>query len=378
MRGRRAALIGSVALVACRGVLGLGDPEPYDGDGGPNTLPNGETPVATADAAACGNANLVVDAKNCGRCGHDCRGGRCERARCVPVPVTAADSEVFAVRDGKVYTVSTGKIIRVEPAADKFQGFELAKTAVGTPHSMIASSTHIVWSGDDTGVRVCSLTGCGADDPVQLSAAGKKTGPVTEVPALNQLYPYIWANYTDSTVEKATSTPNAPVVLSTNTHVLENPCGPAFAPIDAGAVIYDTPSKHFWVYPAAEAAGRDAGGADTQCAIAANATDVFYTDATTIWRSAVNPDGTLAPRVPFAQDLLAPKVLAADDEFVYWAASTPEADIVRCRVAGCDGAPEVLVEAIPTVQSLHVEGAFLYFDVFLNPTLGRVIYRVAK
>jgi hypothetical protein len=92
----------------------------------------------------------------------------------------------------------------------------------------------------------------------------------------------------------------------------------------------------------------------------------------------VNPDGTLAPRVAFAQNLIAGRALAADDDFVYWAASTPETDIVRCCAsAPCDN-PEVMVEAIPSVQALAVEGPFLYFNVFLNSTLGRVIYRVAK
>lgn len=361
-------------LIACRGVLGLGDPEPYgpDGSTGP-IVPNGETPVVTADAAACGNTNLVTDPKNCGRCGHDCRGGRCERARCLPVAMTTADSEVFAVRDGKVYTVDKGIIIRAASATERIQ---IATSAVGKPRSLIASNAHIVWSGDDTGVRVCSLTGCGADDPVQLSVAGKNTGPLADVPALNQLYPYLWANYTDFTVEKAKD-PNAPVVLSTNTHVAENPCPAAFAPIDAGAVIFDTPAKHFLAYHAAEATARDAGDADTQCALASNSTSVFYTDANTIWRSTVNPDGTLAPRVPYQQNLIAGRALAADDDFVYWATQTPETDIVRCRASGCD-TPEVIVEAIPTVQGIIVEGSFLYFNIFLNPTLGRVIYRVAK
>lgn len=372
---RGAVVVVAVALVlSCRGVLGLGDPEPYPTDASTVITPIGETPVVTADAAACGNANLVSDPKNCGRCGHDCRGGRCERARCSPVAMTTSDSEVFAVQGGKVYTVDKGIIIRAESATERFQ---VASTSIGKPRSMIATSTHIVWSGDETGVRVCSVTGCGADDPLQLSASGKNTGPVVDVPALNQLYPYLWANYTDFTVEKAKD-PGTPVVLSTNTHVAENPCPAAFAPIDAGAILFDTPAKHFLVYPAAEPAGRDAGSADTQCALASNGTSVFYTDSTTIWRSTVSPDGTLAPRVVFAQNIVAPKVLAADDEFVYWAASTAETDIVRCRVSGCEGAPEVMVEAIPTVQALVLEGAFFYFNVLLNPTLGRVIYRVPK
>ena len=370
---RRVAIAGVAiaVLVSCRGILGLGDPEPYGPDASTGVTPNGETPVVTADAAACNNANLVTDPKNCGRCGHDCRGGRCERARCLPTVMTTADSEVFAVREGRVYAIASGMIIRAESPTQRFQ---LATNAVGKPRSLIASNAHIVWSGDDTGVRVCSLTGCGADDPVQLSAPGKNTGPLVDVPALNQLYPYVWANYSDSTVEKAKD-PGAPAVLSTNTHVAENPCAAAFASLDAGAMIYDTPGKNFVVYPAAEATGRDAGPADAQCAIAANSNTVFYTDSNTIWRAALNPDRTLGPRSAFVTGVIAPKVLVADEDFVYWAASTPETDVVRCRVSGC-GKPEVFVEGIPSVQSMALEGSFLYFNVFLNATLGHVIYRV--
>lgn len=366
--------VAMTGLIACRGILGLGDdPEAYPPDAAPIVTLDGDTPVVVGDSTACGNTNLVTDPKHCGQCGHDCRGGRCERARCLPSVMTTSDSEVFAVREGNVYTLVDGAIIRAESSSQRFQ---LATKSVGSPRSLIASNAHIVWSGDGTGVRVCSRTGCGDDDPVQLSAPGKNTGPLVDVPALNQLFPYLWANITDNTVERAND-PGAPVVLSTNTHVIENPCAAAFAGLDAGALVYDTPAKHFISYPAREDAGRDAGEAETQCALASNSSSVFYTDATTIWRSALNPDGTLQARVPLVQGLSAPKVLVADDEFVYWAASTPETDVVRCRVSGCNNRPEVLVEGIPAVQRMAIEGSFLYFSVFLNATLGHVVYRLA-
>lgn len=360
-----------LAALSCRGVLGLGDPEPYDDDGG--FVPK-ETPVVTESAAACGNTNLVTDAKNCGRCGHDCRGGRCERARCVPIQMTTSDSALFAVHDGSVFAVDKrvlvhaeeGKVVRVAGVPE-----------LNNPRAMLANNVHVVWSGDD-GVHLCSTTGCSADGPTLLSGAGKATGPVAELHGLGQVYPYIWANYTDSTVEKAAALAGPPVVLSTNTHVRENPCVPGFAAGDAGTFLYDTPQKHFWVYRASEATGRDAGGADSACVVTANATTVFYTDATTIWRAAINPDGTLAPRVPFAENVAAPHALAADDEFVYWAGSTAVTDIVRCRVGGCNGAPEIVVEAIPTVSAIQVDGPFVFFASLLNTTLGTIVLRVAK
>ena len=159
----RRVVIAGVAiavLVSCRGILGLGDPSRNGPDASTGVTPDG-------DARRHRRRGRVQQREprhgpeDCGRCGHDCRGGRCGRARCLPTVMTTADSEV-AVREGRVYAIASGMIIRAESPPQRFQ---LATNAVGKPRSLIASNAHIVWSGDDTGVRVCSLTGCGADDP---------------------------------------------------------------------------------------------------------------------------------------------------------------------------------------------------------------------
>lgn len=62
--------------------------------------------------------------------------------------MTTSDSEVFAVQGGKVYTVDKGIDYGAEAATERFQ---VASTSIGKPRSMIATSTHIVWSGDETG-----------------------------------------------------------------------------------------------------------------------------------------------------------------------------------------------------------------------------------
>jgi hypothetical protein len=366
---KRLAALVLLAMLSCRGILGIGDPSPL----GPNESLDGATPIVTDDAAACGFADLVNDAHNCGKCGHDCKGSTCERALCKPVLMTSSDSEVFAVNDDRVYALDRGQLYRVEANGTRLS----LATGIAAPHAMHASAQHVLWS-DDNGVHLCSITGCAADGPVQLSALGKKVGPIAELPDNAVLYPYIWANYSDSTVEKATATPGTATVLSTNTQLMSAACAPAFAEARSSAYAYDTAAKHFWLYAAEDAGGRNAGPEPDHCALTASDDFVFYTDATSVQRAAIQPDKSLALGSVFATGQSAPKVVTANNTFVYWAASTPQTDIVRCPVASTATCttPAVVVGAITTITALIVEGDFVYFATQVNDATR--IYKVAQ
>jgi hypothetical protein len=364
---KRLAAMVLLAMLSCRGILGIGDPAPFGPDGGLD----GEAPIVTEDAAACGFADLVNDAHNCGKCGHDCKGSTCERAKCKPVLMTSSDSEVFAVADDRVYALDRGQLYRVEANGTRLS----LATGVAAPHAIYASAQHVLWS-DDNGVHLCSITGCPADGPLQLSAAGKRVGPIAELPDNAVLYPYIWANYSDSTVEKATATPGTATVLSTNTQLMNAACAPAFAEARSSAYAYDTAGKHFWLYAAEDAGtGRNAGPEPDHCALTASDDYVFYTDSTSLQRAAIQPDKTLALGAAFATNLAAPKVVAANNTFVYWAASTPQTNIVRCPVTSCT-TQTVVVEATTTVTALTAAGDFVYFATQVNDATR--IYKVAQ
>lgn len=363
--------LGALSTLACGKILGLGDPKAYPPDSGVAIDTTGKVPVTTEDAAACGNANLVTDGNNCGRCGHSCLGGTCERARCVPIGVTPADTEVFAVNGGRVFSFTQAQIIRTDANGAHFLIADT--TQAGHPRAMLATSLHLVWSSDDVGTRLCSgNAGCGTDGLVQLSAAGKSTGPIGEVADIDPLYPYLWANYTDSTVEKYTAGA-APTVLATDTHLETATCAPSFA----GAYLMDQPAAKITLFHAAPPPV-DTAGAPDECAIAANSTNVFYTDSTNVWRTTINPDGTLSQRQPVATGLSAPKVIAADNVNVYWSPTTPETAIVRCPVTGCQGEPEVLADELPAIKALVVDDNWLYFAVYLDEAFQTQIYKVAK
>ena len=48
------------------------------------------------DAGACSD-DLTSDAKNCGKCGHDCLGGTCVASQCTPVPIISNETGVLGV-----------------------------------------------------------------------------------------------------------------------------------------------------------------------------------------------------------------------------------------------------------------------------------------
>lgn len=66
-------------LVACAQILGIEDARKAEGtDAG---MRDADAP--DVEAASC-SADLGSDVHNCGSCGHDCRGGGCDRGRCAP------------------------------------------------------------------------------------------------------------------------------------------------------------------------------------------------------------------------------------------------------------------------------------------------------
>jgi hypothetical protein len=63
----------------------------------PETAHPWTRPPAEIDAPSCA-ADLTSDAKNCGRCGHDCAGGACDGGRCQPVTLTSSEADLEELR----------------------------------------------------------------------------------------------------------------------------------------------------------------------------------------------------------------------------------------------------------------------------------------
>ncbi|MDB4942097.1 MAG: hypothetical protein JWP97_1631 [Labilithrix sp.] len=102
---RLGLVLGSLLVLGtgCGALIGTKDIF-YDdlGDGGAPEASTADGPAtgdAGTDAAAC-TAQVDTDAKNCGRCGHDCAGGECRGGRCQAV-------QLAAVSNAPLYDVST-------------------------------------------------------------------------------------------------------------------------------------------------------------------------------------------------------------------------------------------------------------------------------
>jgi hypothetical protein len=117
-----------------------------DGDG------TGRAAARTAACAegqeACGGAcvDLATDAANCGRCGHSCLGGACNRSKCQPVQLASqlGIPQGLAVAPEGVYvTLYTNKVVRI--GAKGGAAPEVLTTSTSAP-----SSIAVVREGDRT------------------------------------------------------------------------------------------------------------------------------------------------------------------------------------------------------------------------------------
>lgn len=85
------------------------DPSPeVDGATGSSTLDGGPAEGALPDVTpSCEGADLSADARHCGRCGHDCLGGRCRAGRCEPVQLASTTEPWYLTQDAdRVYVTS--------------------------------------------------------------------------------------------------------------------------------------------------------------------------------------------------------------------------------------------------------------------------------
>ena len=147
----------------------------------------GASPEASADSSAC-FADLMTDAKNCGRCGHDCLGGTCAAGKCQAVQIGGIpNTPLFhlAVSDQYVFvstritlTSQTGGLWRTPKAggtpevyADLRYAEEMA--VVGdTLYFVVDDSPQSGGSGQTGGLYSCPLAGAAPCAPKLIASAG--------------------------------------------------------------------------------------------------------------------------------------------------------------------------------------------------------------
>jgi hypothetical protein len=185
-RSRIILATATFVLTACTAIIGVRDIS-YDAnaEGGPGGGDDGSTPPPTppgSDGGDGGNcvADTQNDGKNCGRCGHDCVGGKCNAGVCAPVVIApalgrpnaialdATNAYVTTYADGKVYKVpKDGSLqpVALVPGQSYSQGIVIDGTTL-----FWANNDYIVdgGAGQVGGVWKCALPAC--TTPVLVAA----------------------------------------------------------------------------------------------------------------------------------------------------------------------------------------------------------------
>jgi hypothetical protein len=195
------AAIGGVSLAACSVVLGFnsltletnaeGGPSPNE-DGGEDGTSDGPGPNNDSgnDSGTC-VADLMTDAKHCGRCNHSCLGSTCEAGQCqplklgdglaIPLGLVVDATDVFVAEYDLNRIVKFGKNTlgpcQVAPLPDTCVFINDTNAEAFKPTAMGTDGTTIFWTSTGGGVaheiRSCPRAGCGGQAAKLVAQLGQ-------------------------------------------------------------------------------------------------------------------------------------------------------------------------------------------------------------
>jgi hypothetical protein len=377
---------------------------------------DGDTPDGMIDPGTC-TGDLTSDAKNCGRCGHDCLGGTCNKGVCTAVKLVdgLAVPTGLAVDDASVFVAAhnSSRIFR-------FPKSEVTTTcgdcvfadqpSVMFPTAVAVDGENVYWANTppDTEheIRACPRAGCGGSGGVLVAKRGVNAfrNPLNDFELLplnlvvrnGRVY---WGENGYGAIR------SAPIDGGETVTYLEND---DFTPVDIAvddAFVYFTDNSK-WHPTRIQAAPLDGGARDGAVkiiattpappfGIALSTTGTLYY---TILRIEDVGDGVVevAPKEgvldggatvgEFATSQVEPNSVLVDAKNVYWAqAGADDAAtgmIVYCALAGCPvTGPIVLATQQNRPHHLAQDNEAIYWtnEGLLNtPTDDGQVWKVAK
>jgi hypothetical protein len=160
-----------------------------NGDEDSSTPPDSGAPETSdpGNTDCGGGVNTMTDSRNCGWCGHDCRGSTCENGMCKPILVVNATSPFrVAVDQTYVYWVNNqgspngvvGRVRNTNPNDVKIISSNEAK-----PRDLVVDRDYVYWTVQNSGRTHGSANG------FVRRAAINSSDTVIETLASNQCYP---------------------------------------------------------------------------------------------------------------------------------------------------------------------------------------------
>jgi hypothetical protein len=305
------------------GSVGSEDPTLDGGD------PTADLPPIGEPDASCGDT--TKDEKNCGECGRDCRGGKCERGRCTPV--------VFA--------------------------YNLA-----APSNLVVTDEGVYWAEESSTsgiVRRCDLDGCPSNTPRTLFE--RKGASYYQLSVSNDLvYAVYLSDQPEAMVETcnrlgcaglpAQNFPNASAVLPTPTTTY-------YIPPTTRGVWSATPPD--WKTTAqVYADGHEIAVLNRDLYILLNP----YDQNPTLYRCV---DGDCTAPIPLASHLVVPAILAAGAKGILWQEMESQAvgNLFVCETTTCAGGPRILAKLDGAPNNYAFDDEYVYWTDG-NNTVKRV------
>lgn len=333
--------------------------------------------------------SLATDPRNCGRLGHDCGGGACDKGACQPAVVQSGIPDLggFAVdASGVYYTSNPGdfdaRLLRCPPGGCTLQPEQLASgvkdgQAVQLGPDDVFFGAAPIQSTTRNGVYTCPKIGCTAK-PTSLFNSGLMGGAGREIVAGGNRW---FASFGNGVVS----------CLFTR----GRPC--ELRPIPAAASAYRShgafplavdASYVYFAYNPPGAGGDPRRQQILSCPLASDCSaptllaenlspDALSALDGTVYillkgTSGGEPNGAVltcpasgcGPSGParLIPRLAYPTALAVDASGVYWY-SADKGTIATCPLAGCGGGERALVNGLKGVEDLSLSGGFVYWSV---------------
>jgi hypothetical protein len=380
-----AFVVSLTALAGCTAVLGVRDIylDPSAGEGGldgavspdGSPTPEGGAPD-TGPPVDCAGADLQTDAKHCGRCGHDCLGGKCEAGVCKAVLlVPGLDQPVaLAVDAQSIFVTQYGSGTIIQTAKD---GTGPKPVITGQPNvqGVVIDGQTLYWSNRDFpadgnmrkgGVYKCTLPTCTA----QLVSAANFAVNVTKFG--DQLF---FGGNNESKLYQVKTDGTGRIELDAT---INKPFGVA---TDGAHVYFTSQASTFYRVPvgggALQAMGSAAG--PTVGLTVVDATRVYWTTGDKVLGlDKATPQGVPTNYFSGGQDAAG---LAVDDVNVYWTNYLDaDGDLRFCpKVGNCQGGGTALAGGMIRPFTITTDATAVYWvEEGLPGAVNGRLWKIAK